>query len=63
MRIIFLIIGLVAASAFVYKWRYRILNMVLAIGFLRKFAVQLSMSSPSIRSLFKSKMSQTNTNV
>lgn len=52
MRMIVLISGAVAVVALVFRWRYRILNILLAIGFLRKFAVQLSMSSPSIRRLF-----------
>ncbi|GIP61638.1 hypothetical protein [Virgibacillus pantothenticus] len=52
MRMIVLFAGTMAAVALVFRWRYRILNTLLAIGFLRKFAVQLSMSSPSIRRIF-----------
>lgn len=32
-----------------YRWRYRIMNTVLAISFLRKLAVSLSMKIPGIR--------------
>ncbi|NBJ68524.1 MULTISPECIES: hypothetical protein [Clostridia] len=52
MRMIVLFAGAMAVVALVFRWRYRILNTILAIGILRKFAVQLSMSSPSIRRKF-----------
>ncbi|CDQ39656.1 MULTISPECIES: hypothetical protein [Virgibacillus] len=49
MRILFLLSGMIAAVSLLYKWRFRIMNTLLAIGFLRKLAVNLSMNIPSIR--------------
>ncbi|WP_085991900.1 hypothetical protein [Oceanobacillus senegalensis] len=50
-------------SLFVYKKRYRLLNWMMSIGFLRKYAVRISMNIPSMRakilpSLFDSEVEQ-----
>ncbi|MCJ0930860.1 hypothetical protein MST22_06835 [Virgibacillus halodenitrificans] len=50
MRMIALIFTFFTMVAVIYRWRYRILNTVLAISVLRKIAVNLSMNMPAIRS-------------
>lgn len=50
LRIIVLIAGILTTAALLFKWRYRVMNTLLAIGFLRKLAVQLSMNMPTVRS-------------
>ncbi|MFD2759421.1 hypothetical protein [Lentibacillus juripiscarius] len=39
----------VTAAAMIFKWRYRIMNTLLAISFLRRAAVMISMNMPAIR--------------
>ncbi|RKQ37795.1 hypothetical protein [Oceanobacillus halophilus] len=34
----------------IYKWRYRILNAILAVPVLRRYAVRISMNMPQMRS-------------
>ncbi len=43
------ITAMIAALSMVYKWRYKIMNAMLAVSFLRKLAVSISMNLPSIR--------------
>ncbi|HLT55893.1 MAG TPA: hypothetical protein VK057_07300 [Bacillota bacterium] len=33
----------------VYQWRYKFLNALLAVGFIRKLAVRTSMAIPQVR--------------
>ncbi|SDQ50109.1 hypothetical protein SAMN05216232_1837 [Virgibacillus subterraneus] len=33
----------------IFKWRYRIVNTLLAISFLRRIAVMITMNMPAIR--------------
>lgn len=59
MRSFLRIAVILLASTSLYKYRYRLLNGILAVGFLRKIAVRLSMNIPQIRtkilpSLFQS---------
>ncbi len=55
MRNIALIITVVAVVSFLYRWRYRILNTVLAIGFLRKFILSVILNSPLVNTRFVSR--------
>ncbi|MFZ3580336.1 hypothetical protein [Virgibacillus sp. DJP39] len=49
MRII-VIVGIVLSALFaVYKWRYKLLNMILAVSVLRKLGVMLTMNMPTIK--------------
>lgn len=50
MRITTIVLGILGIIGIVYKWRYRIVNTLLAISFLRRLAVTLSMNMPTIRS-------------
>ncbi|MBR7798125.1 MAG: hypothetical protein ACQEWU_12740 [Bacillota bacterium] len=61
MRILFLFAGMITAASLLYKWRYRIMNTLLAIGFLRKVVVSLSMNVPAVRSKIIPTMFQKNT--
>ncbi|WP_047984130.1 hypothetical protein [Ornithinibacillus californiensis] len=49
MRVLMVITAMIAALSMVYKWRYKIMNAMLAVSFLRKLAVSISMNLPSIR--------------
>ncbi|ASN05232.1 hypothetical protein [Virgibacillus necropolis] len=49
MRIIIIVgVGLSAMLA-VYKWRYKLVNMILAVSVLRKLGVILTMNMPTIK--------------
>lgn len=49
MRKIYLIIMLVVFGMTVYRFRYRIINILFAVGILRKMAVSLAMRVPYLR--------------
>jgi hypothetical protein len=49
MRFLFLFTILLSAAALLYKWRYRVVNLILAISFLRRLAVSISMRMPGFR--------------
>ncbi|MBS3679576.1 hypothetical protein KGF86_05060 [Ornithinibacillus massiliensis] len=49
MRVFMILTVFVAMISVVYKWRYKIMNAMLAVSFLRKIAVSISMNLPSIR--------------
>lgn len=49
MRIILLFGVVLTAMAAVYKWRYKIVNMILAVSVLRKLGVMITMNMPSIK--------------
>ncbi|WP_090867178.1 hypothetical protein [Oceanobacillus limi] len=50
MRIVVFLTCVVTAFSILYKWRYRVMNTILAVSFLRKIAVTLSMNMPNLRS-------------
>ncbi|PAV29062.1 hypothetical protein CIL05_13895 [Virgibacillus profundi] len=49
MRILVVITFIITAVSLIYKWRYRVMNTILAVSFLRRAAVALSMNMPTIR--------------
>lgn len=49
MRIFIILTGAIACISLLYKWRYKLLNAILAVSFLRRIAVSFSMNLPSIR--------------
>ncbi|GAA0443327.1 hypothetical protein GCM10008983_20660 [Lentibacillus halophilus] len=49
MRVFTLLTLMVTIAGLLFKWRYRIMNTLLAISFLRRAAVILSMNMPVIR--------------
>ncbi|MFC2948170.1 hypothetical protein [Virgibacillus sediminis] len=49
MRVLIFIISVAAALAMLFRWRYRIMNTILAVGILRKLVVSLSMSVPGVK--------------
>ncbi|WP_010096997.1 hypothetical protein [Ornithinibacillus scapharcae] len=65
MRALVIITTIVAGISMIYKWRYKLMNAILAVSFLRRMAVSISMNMPSIRnkilpSIFKQETSSTN---
>lgn len=44
-----MITTIVAAISMIYKWRYKLMNAMLAVSFLRRMAVSISMNMPSVR--------------
>jgi hypothetical protein len=49
MRFLLLFTLLFSAAALLYKWRYRVMNLLFAISFLRRMAISISMKMPGIR--------------
>jgi uncharacterized membrane protein len=49
MRLFVILTAIVAAISVLYKWRYKLMNAMLAVSFLRRMAVSISMNLPSIR--------------
>ncbi|MBM7597962.1 hypothetical protein JOC34_000319 [Virgibacillus halotolerans] len=49
MRILIVLACAATVLTFLFKWRYRVVNTLLAISFLRKLAVIISMNMPAIR--------------
>ncbi|MFD1363055.1 hypothetical protein [Lentibacillus salinarum] len=49
MRIFTVLTVLTSIIVMAFRWRYRIINTLLAISFLRKAAVTISMNMPMIR--------------
>lgn len=49
MRNLILISAIVTMITFLFRWRYRILNMLFAIGFLRKLMVSFMMKNPELK--------------
>ncbi|OZU89965.1 hypothetical protein CIL03_02185 [Virgibacillus indicus] len=49
MRFFIVITSIITVISVIYKWRYRIMNTVLAVSFLRRMAVAVSMKMPAIR--------------
>ncbi|RYG74699.1 hypothetical protein EU245_00485 [Lentibacillus lipolyticus] len=49
MRLFTVLTLAVTAAAMIFKWRYRIMNTLLAISFLRRLVVMISMNMPAVR--------------
>ncbi|MUV39635.1 hypothetical protein JNUCC1_03519 [Lentibacillus sp. JNUCC-1] len=49
MRIIAMAASVLILAGVIYKWRYRIMNMLLAVGVLRHLAISFTMKMPQIR--------------
>ncbi|WP_047979914.1 hypothetical protein [Ornithinibacillus contaminans] len=49
MRIFVILTGVIAVITMLVKWRYKVMNAILAVSFLRRMAVSISMNMPSIR--------------
>ncbi|GAB3795517.1 hypothetical protein [Virgibacillus kimchii] len=49
MRFLLLFTVLLSAITLLYKWRYRVVNLLLAISFLRRMAISISMKMPGLR--------------
>lgn len=49
MRVLTTLVVIIGMLAVLFRWRYRILNMILAITVLRKLFVFLSMKVPTLR--------------
>ncbi|GGA68405.1 hypothetical protein GCM10008025_10480 [Ornithinibacillus halotolerans] len=65
MRVFVILTVIVGLFSILYKWRYKMMNAMLAVSFLRKIAVSISMNMPSIRknilpSIFKDTVEPTN---
>lgn len=65
MRVFVIITTMIAAVSMIYKWRYKLMNAMLAVSFLRRIAVSISMNLPSIRnkilpSIFNQERGSTN---
>lgn len=48
MRILLMITAVLTIVASIYKWRYRLLNIILAVGIIRRFFVRFSLSMPKL---------------
>lgn len=49
MRIIILFGVVLSVMVAIYRWRYKLLNMILAVSVLRKVGVMLTMNMPTIK--------------
>ncbi|TFJ93668.1 hypothetical protein [Lentibacillus salicampi] len=49
MRVFTVLTVIITIMAVIFRWRYRIMNTLLAISFLRRAAVVISMNMPVIR--------------
>ncbi|HLR66457.1 hypothetical protein [Virgibacillus alimentarius] len=49
MRIVVTFAVLLTIISVIYKWRYKLMNMILAITLLRKIAVTITMNMPIIK--------------
>ncbi|HLR74480.1 MAG TPA: hypothetical protein VK077_04360 [Virgibacillus sp.] len=63
MRVFTIITCIVAAISLLYRWRYRIVNTLLAIGFLRRIAVAITMNMPTIRKQILPNIFRTNESI
>ncbi|ASK63192.1 hypothetical protein CFK37_14070 [Virgibacillus phasianinus] len=63
MRIILLFGVVLSAMVALYKWRYKLMNMILAVSVLRKLGVMITMNMPAIKNKILSNMfTKTSTN-
>jgi hypothetical protein len=63
MRVFIILTAIAASITMIYKWRYKLMNAMLAISFLRRIAVSITMKMPAIRknilpSIFKEDTTQ-----
>ncbi|WP_430785264.1 hypothetical protein VBD025_10695 [Virgibacillus flavescens] len=56
MRIILIFGAVLSTMLAAYKWRYKIVNMLLAVSVLRKLGVIITMNIPSIKNKFLSNL-------
>jgi hypothetical protein len=49
MRVFIMLTAIAASITMIYKWRYKLMNAMLAISFLRRIAVSITMKMPAIR--------------
>lgn len=49
MRAAIVLATMIAGISVLYKWRYKLMNTILAISFLRKITVAITMNMPAIR--------------
>ncbi|WP_404453015.1 hypothetical protein LG329_02525 [Virgibacillus necropolis] len=56
MRIILIFSVVLSAMLAIYKWRYKLLNMILAVSVLRKLGVMITMNMPDIKNKILSNM-------
>ncbi|MFD2751326.1 hypothetical protein ACFSUM_13010 [Virgibacillus siamensis] len=49
MRVFIILASALTVVSVIFKWRYRIVNTLLAISFLRKIAIMITMNMPEIR--------------
>lgn len=49
MRVLVFFTVLLTVASVIYKWRYKILNTILAITLLRKLTVAITMNMPAIK--------------
>lgn len=49
MRVFIILASAVTVVSVLFKWRYRIMNTLLAISFLRKIAIMVTMNMPEIK--------------
>ncbi|GGB29331.1 hypothetical protein F3157_00040 [Virgibacillus dakarensis] len=49
MRAILIFAAIAAAVSVLYKWRYRLINTILAISFLRRMVIAITMNMPEIK--------------
>ena len=49
MRIVLAMLLMISAISLLYKWRYKVMNTLLAVGIIRKLMVSSAMKLPFIR--------------
>ncbi|MGJ9456971.1 hypothetical protein [Oceanobacillus sp. CF4.6] len=49
MKTVLAIVVMFSTVALIYKWRYKVMNTLLAVGIIRKIMVSASMNLPSVR--------------
>lgn len=49
MRIVLAMVLMISAISLLYKWRYKVMNTLLAVGIIRKLMVSSAMKLPFIR--------------
>lgn len=52
MRIVLAMVLMISAISLLYKWRYKVMNTLLAVGIIRKLMVSSAMKLPFIRKNF-----------
>ncbi|WP_106497142.1 hypothetical protein [Lentibacillus sp. Marseille-P4043] len=62
MRVFVVFALVVSVLSIIYKWRYRLINTLLAISFLRRLTVAVSMNLPAIKNKLLPGLFQRQTN-